>query len=62
MAFTITSMRCKNPVTIKNSDAVNKSYPGFWNDFVNGVKFMSSIMGDRLKLTLFGNPMVQPLG
>ncbi|HHY13268.1 MAG TPA: 3-phosphoshikimate 1-carboxyvinyltransferase, partial [Thermoanaerobacterales bacterium] len=34
MALAIASMRCKNPVIIKNSDAVNKSYPGFWNDFV----------------------------
>lgn len=34
MALAISSVRCKMPVIIKGSDAVNKSYPGFWKDFV----------------------------
>ncbi len=34
MALAIYSVRCKMPVIIKGSDAVNKSYPGFWKDFV----------------------------
>ena len=39
MAFAIASIRCREPVIIKNSEAVNKSYPEFWNDFakVGGV-------------------------
>ena len=38
-AFAIASIRCREPVIIKNSEAVNKSYPEFWNDFakVGGV-------------------------
>lgn len=33
MALAIASTRCESPVIIKNSEAVNKSYPGFWEDF-----------------------------
>ncbi len=33
MALAVAALRCKNPVTIKNSNCVNKSYPDFWNDF-----------------------------
>lgn len=33
MMAAIASIVCSNPVTIKNAEAVNKSYPGFWKDF-----------------------------
>lgn len=33
MALAIASIRCSGDVIIKNTQAVNKSYPGFWNDF-----------------------------
>ena len=33
MALAVASTRCESPVTIRNSSAVNKSYPGFWKDF-----------------------------
>lgn len=33
MSLAIASMRCEGEVTITNSDAVNKSYPHFWEDF-----------------------------
>ncbi len=33
MALAVAALRCKKPVTIKNSDVVNKSYPAFWEDF-----------------------------
>lgn len=33
MALAIASIKCKNEVIIKNSEAVKKSYPGFWKDF-----------------------------
>lgn len=33
MALAIASIKCENEVIIKNSQAVNKSYPGFWSDF-----------------------------
>lgn len=33
MALAIASIRCTEPVIIKNADAVNKSYPDFWEDF-----------------------------
>jgi len=33
MAMAIAALRCKNPVIIKNSNSVNKSYPHFWDDF-----------------------------
>ncbi|MCQ1531302.1 3-phosphoshikimate 1-carboxyvinyltransferase [Lutispora saccharofermentans] len=33
MSLAIASTRCKDAVTIRNSHAVKKSYPGFWNDF-----------------------------
>ncbi|AEB77025.1 3-phosphoshikimate 1-carboxyvinyltransferase [Clostridium botulinum] len=32
MSMAIASIKCKEPITIKNSDAVNKSYPDFWED------------------------------
>lgn len=35
MAMAVASTRCKNPVIIKNSDCIKKSYPDFWNDFRN---------------------------
>jgi 3-phosphoshikimate 1-carboxyvinyltransferase len=34
MALAIASIKCTEPVTITNSDAVKKSYPQFWRDFV----------------------------
>lgn len=34
MALAIAATRCKEPVTITNSDVVKKSYPGFWEDFI----------------------------
>lgn len=33
MALAVASQRCTGPLTITGSDAVNKSYPHFWNDF-----------------------------
>lgn len=33
MALAIASIKCKEEVIIKNSQAVKKSYPGFWKDF-----------------------------
>lgn len=33
MALAIASLRCREPVVIRNSEAVNKSYPAFWRDF-----------------------------
>ena len=33
MAMAIASIRCTEPVVITNCDAVNKSYPHFWDDF-----------------------------
>lgn len=33
MALAIASIRCTSPVIIKNSGAVEKSYPTFWKDF-----------------------------
>lgn len=33
MSLAIASMRCEGEVIITNSDAVNKSYPHFWEDF-----------------------------
>ncbi|WP_028828578.1 3-phosphoshikimate 1-carboxyvinyltransferase [Proteocatella sphenisci] len=33
MALAVASTRCESPVIIRNSEAVNKSYPGFWKDF-----------------------------
>lgn len=33
MSLAIASMRCEGEVSITNSDAVNKSYPHFWEDF-----------------------------
>ena len=35
MSLAIASIRCKDEVIIKNSDAVKKSYPNFWKDFKN---------------------------
>lgn len=34
MALSIASIKCTSPVTITNSDAVNKSYPEFYDDFI----------------------------
>jgi len=34
MALAVASIRCKEPLIIRNSGAVNKSYPGFWQDFI----------------------------
>lgn len=33
MAAAVAACRCKNPVIIRNAEAVNKSYPEFFNDF-----------------------------
>ncbi|KEI02391.1 3-phosphoshikimate 1-carboxyvinyltransferase [Clostridium botulinum] len=33
MSMAIASIKCREPITIKNSEAVNKSYPDFWGDF-----------------------------
>ncbi|MGB5823016.1 MAG: 3-phosphoshikimate 1-carboxyvinyltransferase [Proteocatella sp.] len=33
MALAVASTRCESPLIISNSEAVNKSYPGFWKDF-----------------------------
>ncbi|MCY6485007.1 3-phosphoshikimate 1-carboxyvinyltransferase [Clostridium aestuarii] len=33
MAMAVASVKCKEPLTITNSNAVKKSYPQFWNDF-----------------------------
>lgn len=33
MAMSIASLKCVNPVIIKDSDCINKSYPGFFLDF-----------------------------
>lgn len=33
MALSIAAIKCKNPVIIDESYAVNKSYPGFWEDY-----------------------------
>ncbi len=33
MALAIASIKCQQPVTIKHSECVNKSYPNFWRDF-----------------------------
>ncbi|WIV11302.1 3-phosphoshikimate 1-carboxyvinyltransferase [Proteiniborus sp. MB09-C3] len=34
MALAVASTKCREPLIIKNSNAVNKSYPEFWQDFV----------------------------
>ena len=34
MALAVAALRCKNPVIINDSNAINKSYPDFFNDFV----------------------------
>ena len=33
MAAAIAALRCENPVTILGAEAVNKSYPGFFDDY-----------------------------
>jgi len=33
MSAAIIKAKCREPVRIKNAEAVNKSYPGFWADF-----------------------------
>lgn len=33
MALACISSKCKEPLIIKDSECVKKSYPGFWNDF-----------------------------
>ena len=33
MALAIAAIACQQPVTIKHSECVSKSYPEFWNDF-----------------------------
>ncbi|WP_129722917.1 3-phosphoshikimate 1-carboxyvinyltransferase [Xylanivirga thermophila] len=35
MALSIASTRCKQPITIRNSQAVKKSYPHFFDDFIS---------------------------
>ncbi len=43
MALAIASIKCKESVTITNSEAVKKSYPGFWDDF----KMLGGIINER---------------
>ena len=46
MALAIASIKCTGPVVIKNSHAVSKSYPGFFQDFRSvGGKFHEWNMG-----------------
>lgn len=33
MALSIAAIKCKDPVVINGSEAVTKSYPGFWEDY-----------------------------
>lgn len=33
MAMAVASTRCANPLTIEGAESVEKSYPGFWEDF-----------------------------
>lgn len=33
MALAVAAVRCKSPVIIDGCEAVNKSYPGFWEDY-----------------------------
>ena len=33
MAMAVASIRCEEPIVIKDSYVVNKSYPNFWEDF-----------------------------
>ena len=33
MAVAVAAIRCDGPVRLTGSESVNKSYPGFWNDF-----------------------------
>lgn len=35
MALAIASIKCIQPVTITNSDAINKSYPRYWHDMIS---------------------------
>ncbi|MFA5007078.1 MAG: 3-phosphoshikimate 1-carboxyvinyltransferase [Candidatus Izemoplasmatales bacterium] len=35
MSAAIAATRCAKPVVIRHGEAVNKSYPNFWNDFMN---------------------------
>ena len=35
MALAVASIRCNRPVIIGGAECVNKSYPGFWRDFVS---------------------------
>lgn len=35
MALAVASTKCKEPLTIRNSSVVNKSYPEFWKDFIS---------------------------
>jgi 3-phosphoshikimate 1-carboxyvinyltransferase len=35
MALAIAALKCKAPVTIKDSGAITKSYPGFFKDFIS---------------------------
>lgn len=46
MALAVASIKCTEPVIITGSDAVKKSYPGFWKDFVKlGGKINEQHMG-----------------
>jgi 3-phosphoshikimate 1-carboxyvinyltransferase len=36
MAMAVASIRCDGPVSLSGWQSVNKSYPGFWNDFEGG--------------------------
>ncbi len=48
MALAIASIKCRGDVIIKNSEVVNKSYPGFWSDFESlGGKIDEWNMGEK---------------
>ena len=34
MSMAIASIHCDNAITIDDADAIKKSYPSFWDDFV----------------------------
>ena len=35
MSAAVATLACEGPVVLHGAQAVNKSYPGFWNDYVN---------------------------
>ena len=53
---------CKKDVVIKNAEAVNKSYPTFFDDFKRKVFSMSSSFGNRIKSQIFGQSHSKAIG